>query len=239
MSKLQFTLLIAAFALLGLALARPAAAAPDKGGKKVDKATQVAADNLGPDGQYYTRAQELISELVAGGETDLDELVAVIAGDSREELDHLVVNIANQTIYECNVDGQVLNSSKVSSGRKGYDTPPGDYEIHNKAPKAYSQKYSAWMLHWMGLTSDGSYGLHGLEGSSYERLLGGVASHGCVRLSRKYAKDLYTRVKVGMPVKIINDKSFDPPQFAPLSKEEAKNIVLDVLSPKDPEQVFF
>jgi lipoprotein-anchoring transpeptidase ErfK/SrfK len=187
----------------------------------------------------HTRAQKLISELVAEGETDLDELVAVIANDSNDSLDHLIVNIATQRVYECNAAGQVLNESKISSGRKGYDTPLGSYEIVNRAPKAYSQKYDAWMLHWMGLTSDGAYGMHGLEGSSYERLLGGVASHGCVRLSRAYAKELYSRIKVGMQVKIVSDKNLSLAKYEPLSKEAATNIVLDVLSPQDPEQVFF
>ncbi|MCC7478090.1 L,D-transpeptidase [bacterium] len=228
MSKLRISNVFVMLCALLVALSAVAKAAP------AEESAQ--AEGSAP---YYTRAQKLISELVAEGETDLDELVAVIANDSNDTLDHLIVNVATQRIYECNAAGQVLNESKVSSGRKGYDTPLGTYEIQNRAPKAYSQKYDAWMLHWMGLTADGSYGMHGLEGSSYERLLGGVASHGCVRLSRKYAKELYSRIKVGMQVKIISDKEFSLPKYEPLSKEAATNIVLDVLSPQDPEQVFF
>jgi lipoprotein-anchoring transpeptidase ErfK/SrfK len=133
----------------------------------------------------------------------------------------------------------VLNQAKISSGRKNYDTPPGEYSVVNKAPKAYSQKYEAWMLYWMGLTADGSYGMHGLEGSSYERLLGNVASHGCVRLSRAFAKDFYKRVTVGMPVSIVNDKELKLEPFKAISREAALSIVLEALSPSDPRQIFY
>ena len=177
-------------------------AAPKPAPKPAETAP-IAEEGLDGASAYRTKAQQQLRDLVAAGETDIDKLVSVIATDTRESLDHIVVNLATQTIYECNIEGRVLKQSRISSGRRGYDTPPGPYNVVNKSPKAYSQKYSAWMLNWMGLTSDGGYGMHGLEGSSYERLLGGVASHGCIRLSRAYAKDLYTRVKVGMPVQIV------------------------------------
>lgn len=188
---------------------------------------------------YRTRAQELVAGLVDEGETDLDTLIEVIVSDHREVLDHIVININSQRIYECNVDGDILHEEKVSSGRRGYDTPPGVYHVVNKAPKAYSQKYEAWMLHWMGLTSDGGYGMHGLEGSSYERLLGSVASHGCVRLSRAYAKDLFSRVYVGLPVYIVNDPELNLRNYEPLSRQAAIAMVLEVLSPSDPWEIYY
>jgi lipoprotein-anchoring transpeptidase ErfK/SrfK len=163
----------------------------------------------------------------------------MISTQDGDQLDHIVINIANQRIYECNASDQALREELVSTGRTGLDTPPGNYTVQNKAPKAYSQKYTAWMLQWMALTSDGSYGMHGLEGSSYERRLGHQASHGCVRLSRKYAKELYPRVNVGMPVKIINDKNFKLEAFKPLSEQAATAQVLDLVSPADPGALFY
>jgi lipoprotein-anchoring transpeptidase ErfK/SrfK len=188
---------------------------------------------------YMSEAQRMIADLVASGETDIDELVSIIAKDNKEKLDHIVINIAEQRIYECNVDGHYLHKDKVSSGAHGYDTPPGTYKVVNRARKAYSKKYDAWMLNWMGLTSNGDYGMHGLEGSSYERLLGNVASHGCVRLSRAYAKELYERVSEGMPVKIINDPELKMIPYEPLSHNAAVAVVLDVLSPADPSEIFY
>ena len=189
--------------------------------------------------RYQTRAQQLIAGLIASGEDDLDALVAAIAADNREVLDHIVINLAAQRIYECNFQGEVLGEAKISSGRRGYDTPLGEYSVVNKAPKAYSQKYDAWMLQWMGLTSDGAYGMHGLEGSSYERHLGSVASHGCIRLSREYAKELYPKVHVGMPVSIVNDPELNLALYEPLSRRQAVSMVLDVIAPADPVEIFY
>ena len=95
------------------------------------------------------------------------------------------------------------------------------------------------MLHWMGITSDGSYGLHGLEGSSYERLLGRVASHGCIRLSRVYAEDLYGRIRIGLPVSVVNDPELELPEYMPLSRRAAEAMVLEIISPADPWEVFY
>lgn len=188
---------------------------------------------------YRDRAQELIQGLVAAGETDIDDLVKIIATDNRETLDHIIINLAKQRLYECNLDGEVLAEHKISSGRRGFDTPPGEYHVVNKSPKAYSKKYEAWMLYWMGLTSDGSYGMHGLEGSSYERLLGNPASHGCIRLSRDIVKELYPRVKVGLPVTIVNDSKLDMQAYEPMSKQAAISLVLEALSPADPWETYF
>lgn len=188
---------------------------------------------------YHTSAQQLVADLIADGKTDLGELVELILADSADQLDHILINLATQHIYELNASGEVLNESLISSGRRGLDTPPGHYTVVNKAPKAYSEKYDAWMLHWMGLTKNGEYGMHGLEGSSYERLLGGVASHGCVRLSREYAADLYTRAYVGLPIEIVNDPNLNLRTYEPLSREAAFSVVLEVISPADPWELFY
>jgi len=245
----RYLILIALAAVVGATVALPAMAdepAADETGHAAEGLAAQPADlilvwpeELGGASRYRTRAQQLVADLVAAGETDLDELVAVIVSDHREVLDHIVVNLADQHIYECNVDGEVLNKSKVSTGRRGYATPLGDYHVVNKAPKAYSEKYEAWMLHWMGLTRNGEYGMHGLEGSSYERLLGSVASHGCVRLSRAYAKDLYSRVHVDLPISIVDDPDLDLRDFEPLSRQAAVAMVLDVLSPADPWDIYY
>jgi len=227
-------MLLRLFAAIGVILLLTTAAALAAPGKE----TQASIGPTVPTGPD-SRAREVVEDLVNSGETDVDDLVDSISMEGFGQLDHIIVNISNQTIYECNMAGQVLRTSKVSSGRKGFDTPQGKYKVENKSPKAYSQKYDAWMLNWMAFTPDGNYGMHGLEGSSYERHLGSIASHGCVRLSRKYAKDLYTRVKVGMPVTIVNDPKLKLDDYKPISREAALDMVLEVLSPTDPEKVFY
>lgn len=196
-------------------------------------------EELASASRYETPSQRMIASLLEEGESNVDDLVRMITTERGDALDHIVINIASQRLYEMNVNGQVIREEKISSGAKGYDTPLATYNIVNKAPKAYSKKYTAWMLQWMGLTSDGAYGMHGLEGSSYERHLGKVASHGCIRLSRAYAKELYPRVKVGMPVTILNDKNLELKQYVPLTEAQARALVLETISPADPGALFY
>ena len=188
---------------------------------------------------YQTTSQRAVADLLAAGEADLMELVGLILQDNSEVLDHIIINLASQEILECNSKGEMLRKSKVSSGKRGFGTPLGEYQVTNRAQKAYSEKYEAWMLHWMGLTRNGEYGMHGLEGSSYERLLGRVASHGCIRLSREYATDLYARIQIGLPVTIVNDPDLELQPYQPLSPRAAQALVLEVLTPIDPWEVFY
>jgi lipoprotein-anchoring transpeptidase ErfK/SrfK len=216
-----------------------AAGTTELGSSSSTAAHPVVATSIAGASAYRTPAQELIAGLVAAGEQDIEELVQFIIADNREVLDHIVINLAEQRLYECNANGEVLRSTPTSTGRRGYETPTGEYRVVNKAPKAYSEKYEAWMLHWLGLTRDGGYGIHGLEGSSYERLLGRVASHGCIRVSRDFAREAYSRVSIGTPVTIVNDPSLSLPPYEPLSERAATALVLEVISPANPWEIFY
>lgn len=211
---------------------------------KIDTPRRLADYSLHPEelvsaSRYVTPSQRMIASLLEEGESNVHDLVRMITTERGDVLDHIVINIATQRLYEMNVNGQVIREEKISSGAKGYDTPLATYNVVNRAPKAYSKKYDAWMLQWMGLTKDGAYGMHGLEGSSYERHLGKVASHGCIRLSRAYAKELYPRVKVGMPVTILSDKDLALKPYVPLTEPQARALVLETISPADPGALFY
>src|SRR5688500_8759032 len=52
--------------------------------------------------EHHVRVREVVEDLIKSGETDVDELVDSIATESLGKLDHLVINLATQTIYECN-----------------------------------------------------------------------------------------------------------------------------------------
>lgn len=108
------------------------------------------------------------------------------------------------TIFE---DGKVLDAYMVSSGKRGMDTPKGDYTIHNKAPRAWSKSYGLYMPYWMALVASGKYGIHELpewpggykEGANH---LGTPVSHGCVRLGVGPAERVYTWTDIGTPVTV-------------------------------------
>jgi len=115
---------------------------------------------------------------------------------------HIIINLAEQHLYALDDYGYVVLDYPISSGLHN-STPTGHFQVHRKSPNAFSRKYSATMTNWMAITSDGSYGMHGLLGSSYYRHIGSPASHGCIRLKREDAAELYKYVEVGIPVDIV------------------------------------
>ncbi len=102
---------------------------------------------------------------------------------------------------------KVFASFKVSTGRAGYRTPTGEFQILNKVPKAWSKAYGLWMPYWMSFTWRG-HGIHELpywpggyrEGENH---LGIAVSHGCVRLGVGPAKQLYDWAVVGTSVRVL------------------------------------
>jgi lipoprotein-anchoring transpeptidase ErfK/SrfK len=78
----------------------------------------------------------------------------------------------------------------VSTGRKGYGTPAGRYQVEWMHPKGRSRKYQMAPMPW-SVFFHGGYAVHG---TTDLRRLGRPASHGCVRLDPKNAKVFYKLV---------------------------------------------
>ncbi|PIP24480.1 MAG: hypothetical protein CO140_03995 [Candidatus Moranbacteria bacterium CG_4_9_14_3_um_filter_40_7] len=114
------------------------------------------------------------------------------------------INLAVQilSIFE---NGKIIDSFLVSSGKRGMETPRGQYAIRNKTPRAWSKVYGLYMPFWMAIVPDGKFGVHELpewpggykEGASH---LGIPVSHGCVRLGIGPAKTVYDWAEIGTPV---------------------------------------
>ncbi len=122
----------------------------------------------------------------------------------------IVVSLKEQRFYAFNSSGRLIFKFAVSSGRSGFGTPTGHFRIWYKATATMSRKYKAMMYHWMAFTPSGSHGFHGLAGRSYYNHLGSPASHGCVRLAREDAKEIYPYVRIGTPVEIIRGGLYEP-----------------------------
>lgn len=121
---------------------------------------------------------------------------------------YIDINLAQQTmvIFE---NGKALDAYLVSSGKKGMETPVGDFQIRNKSPKPWSKKYALFMPNWMAIVPSGEIGIHELpewpggykEGQNH---LGIPVSHGCVRLGVGPAKRVYDWADIGTPVLIYS-----------------------------------
>ena len=107
----------------------------------------------------------------------------------------VVVNLSTQRA-ELLRDGEVVDSTAVSTGRKGYSTPSGTFVITNKHSSWISTIYKVPMPWFMRL-SCGSIGLHAGNVPGYP------ASHGCIRLPYAKAKAFFGQMRVGDVVQIV------------------------------------
>ena len=100
------------------------------------------------------------------------------------------VDLSDQTmtIY---VNERLSHVFKVSTGRRGYGTPTGQWNAEWLSPRHRSKKYHNAPMPWSVFFHRG-YAVHG---TTDVRRLGRPASHGCVRLHPDNAKIFYKLVK--------------------------------------------
>lgn len=104
------------------------------------------------------------------------------------------IDIAAQTARVLR-DGKPGNAMPVSTGRKGYSTPRGEFVITDKHQQWRSTLYGASMPYYMRLSCQ-AFGMHAGE------LPGYPASHGCIRMRLADAKALFNELPVGTRVVI-------------------------------------
>lgn len=80
---------------------------------------------------------------------------------------------------------------KISSGRRGYETPAGHYSVMRMEPDHHSDEYEQAPMPYAIFFSPRGLAIHG----TFERGLGSPRSHGCVRLSLGNAQKLYQWVE--------------------------------------------
>lgn len=87
---------------------------------------------------------------------------------------------------------------KVSSGRDGFETPTGTFQVQRMDANHFSEEYDQAPMPYAIFFSEG-LAIHG----TYERGLGRPASHGCIRLSIPHARMLYSLVeKFGATIEV-------------------------------------
>lgn len=143
-----------------------------------------------------------------------------------EVLEHgvlITVSLASQQMHVFR-DGVLWRSSPVSTGKRGKETPQGVFAILQKKKFHRSNLYSnAPMPFMQRLTWDG-IAIHAGQ------LPGYPASHGCIRIPREFAKELFTITGLTSTAVIVVDE--------PLANEAealAMAQATDGLVPIDPE----
>ena len=92
-------------------------------------------------------------------------------------------------------DGVTVFTTKVSTGRQGFKTPPGQYVITDKDRDHMSTIYKCPMPYFMRLNCR-DFGMHAGVVPTYP------ASHGCIRLPGDAAKKLFSEIPIGTVVMI-------------------------------------
>ena len=100
------------------------------------------------------------------------------------------VDLSEQTMTVY-VHEKLAHVFKVSTGRRGYGTPTGQWNAKWLSPHHRSKKYHNAPMPW-SVFFHGGYAIHG---TTEVRRLGRPASHGCVRLLPANAKIFYKLVQ--------------------------------------------
>lgn len=130
----------------------------------------------------------------------------------------LIVSLTEQRVNIFRGDTQIL-SSRVSTGQKGYETPPGIFSILQKKKWHRSNIYSAAPMPFMQRITWSGVALH--AGVVPNR----PASHGCIRLPSDFAPKLFRATDVGAHVLVVRDHVAPEPiehpaLFQPLDSDE-------------------
>lgn len=112
----------------------------------------------------------------------------MLAGPARAGVEVHIDKAAQQ--MRVSVDGAAKYVWPVSTGRSGYGTPSGHFRPQRLARKWFSRKYYNSPMPYSIFFHKG-YAIHG---TNYISRLGGVASHGCVRLHPAHAATLFALV---------------------------------------------
>lgn len=122
------------------------------------------------------------AQLLLGRDPDEGRDVKIVVSLSKQRAD----------IYQ---EGKVIRSTSISSGRRGFATPSGQFVISDKQAYWMSTIYKCPMPFFMRLSCR-DFGLHAGV------VTGSPASHGCIRLPKNQAQAFFAVMKIGDPVTI-------------------------------------
>ena len=111
----------------------------------------------------------------------------------------IVVSLASQRAFVFR-KGEPWDSTKVSSGRAGKETPSGVFPILEKQVMHRSTLYDEAPMPFMQRLTWGGVALHA------GHVTGRPTSHGCIRLPPEFAKKLYGITNFSSTVVVVTDK---------------------------------
>jgi hypothetical protein len=128
------------------------------------------------------------------GRVDVIQFLLGVEPGSEADRTMVEVDLAAQTATLTR-DNTTVASVPISSGKRKFETPKGEYVVTNKHRHWKSTLYGASMPFYLRLSCR-DFGLHA------GHLPGYPASHGCIRLRQKDAAEFFHQVPVGTKVVI-------------------------------------
>jgi len=117
---------------------------------------------------------------------------------------NVVVSLQDQLAYVYR-NGKRIGWSKISTGKGGYETPTGVFNILQKKKKHVSNLYPDGDMPYMQRLTWSGLALHGGYVPDYP------ASHGCIRFPHMFARQLYKKTRMGGQVAVL--ETFSGPEY--------------------------
>jgi len=106
----------------------------------------------------------------------------------------IIIDLTKQKLYAIK-DGNITMNTNVSTGKKGHYTPAGKFKILEKKRHHISTIYNLPMPYMLRLTN-GGIAIHQGYVPNYP------ASHGCIRVPKQFAEELFYWTPVGTIVHV-------------------------------------
>lgn len=126
----------------------------------------------------------------------------------------IVISLADQQALVFR-GGTLIGASSISSGREGYESPIGRFQILQKRRDHRSNRYNSAPMPFMQRLNWYGVALHG--GHVPDR----PASHGCIRLPMAFARHLYGATELGTFVFVTLERFTTPGAALELARAHA------------------
>ncbi|BCX47957.1 ankyrin repeat-containing protein [Haloferula helveola] len=150
----------------------------------------------GADINVWTRRHRIWPINIAGRNSDVPMMRLLLGKDPHVEQREVIIDLSDQRLQVFGTSGEEIFNTKVSTGRKGYETRTGEFAITNRYRHWTSTIYNAGMPYFQRLSCS-DFGFHQGYVPSYP------ASHGCIRVPAGNASKLFTLLELGDRVRIV------------------------------------
>lgn len=170
-------------------------------------AALMAAHSFGLDGNRQVEPQQSMTAAAQKQPAQATESV------KRE----IVVSLADRKLALIE-NGKVVRIYRVAVGKTSTPSPVGTFTIERRVVNPVYEHDGRIIQpgpgnpvgnRWMGLNIRG-YGIHGTNVPSS---IGKAASHGCIRMGKADVEDLFSRVRVGDTVELVNTRNEETAQI--------------------------